>query len=119
MSDEAVARALGTRGGAPPPSSAADYLASVLGSASVSGLEPPPQTAARAEGESRQSAAVALQESGWDAVQAGGTGKLQQSNWERYTLAEGIELHTRRPASREEQRRVERILAAATRILNE
>ena len=77
--------------------------------------------AARAEGESRPSAAVAVRESDWDAVQAGasGTGRLQQSNWERYTLGEGIELHARRPASREEQRRVERILAAAARILNE
>ncbi len=42
-----------------------------------------------------------------------------KSSWERYKLAEEIELHVRNPASREQKRRIERIITAAERILKE
>jgi len=42
-----------------------------------------------------------------------------KSSWERYKLAEEIELHVRSPATREQKRRIERIITAAERIMNE
>jgi len=43
----------------------------------------------------------------------------ERSQWERYTLAPDIELHVRRPLSRDQNRRVERLLALARDIFNE
>lgn len=42
-----------------------------------------------------------------------------REQWERLRLHDDIELHVRRPASRELNRRLERLLEAARRILNE
>ena len=42
-----------------------------------------------------------------------------RSQWERYVLAPDVELHLRRPLTREMNRRVERLLAAARDILQE
>jgi DNA-binding transcriptional MerR regulator len=42
-----------------------------------------------------------------------------RSQWERFTLAPDVELHVRRPGSREDQRRIERLLEAAREIFNE
>lgn len=42
-----------------------------------------------------------------------------RSQWERYTLADGMELHIRRPLSRIEQKQFERLMAAAREILDE
>ena len=42
-----------------------------------------------------------------------------RSPWERISLGPDLELHVRRPQSREDNRRVERIIEAALRILNE
>ena len=42
-----------------------------------------------------------------------------RSPWERISLGPDLELHVRRPQSRDDNRRVERIIAAALRILNE
>jgi len=43
----------------------------------------------------------------------------KRSQWERFTLAPDVELHVRTPKSREDNRRIERLLAAARRIFNE
>ena len=43
----------------------------------------------------------------------------ERSQWERYALAPDIELHVRRPLSRDQNRRVERLLARAHNIFNE
>jgi DNA-binding transcriptional MerR regulator len=40
-----------------------------------------------------------------------------RSQWERYTLADGMELHIRRPLSRIEQKQFEKLMAAAREIL--
>lgn len=42
-----------------------------------------------------------------------------RSPWERISLGPDLELHVRRPQSRDDNRRVERIIEAALRILNE
>ena len=42
-----------------------------------------------------------------------------RSQWERYTLADGMELHIRRPLSRVEQKQFERLMAAAREILDD
>ena len=39
-----------------------------------------------------------------------------RSQWERFTLTDGIELHVRRPLPRSAQRQLDRILAAARDI---
>jgi DNA-binding transcriptional MerR regulator len=42
-----------------------------------------------------------------------------RSQWERYTLADGMELHVRRPLSRIEQKQLEKLIAAARTILGD
>lgn len=42
-----------------------------------------------------------------------------RDQWERLTLHEDVELHVRRPTSRDMNRRIERLLEAARRILND
>jgi DNA-binding transcriptional MerR regulator len=43
----------------------------------------------------------------------------QRSQWERFTLAPDVELQVRRPGSREDNRKIERLLDAAREIFNE
>ena len=45
--------------------------------------------------------------------------KLQRSQWERFSLAPDVELHVRRPVSREDNRKLDRLLEAARRIFKE
>jgi hypothetical protein len=42
-----------------------------------------------------------------------------RSQWDRHSLSPDVELHVRRPVSREENRRIERLMEAARRIFNE
>jgi DNA-binding transcriptional MerR regulator len=42
-----------------------------------------------------------------------------RSQWERFTLAEGIELHVQRPLERLQQRRLDRLISAARQIFGE
>jgi hypothetical protein len=42
-----------------------------------------------------------------------------RSQWDRIELADDVELHVRRPLSREQNRLVERLLEAARRIFQE
>jgi hypothetical protein len=46
-------------------------------------------------------------------------GAAERSQWERYLLVPDVELHVRRPLSRDQNRRVERLLALAHTILDE
>jgi DNA-binding transcriptional MerR regulator len=43
----------------------------------------------------------------------------ERSQWERFTLADGIELSVRRPMSRVEQRQFEKLMAAARKIFSD
>lgn len=42
-----------------------------------------------------------------------------RSQWERFTLADGMELHVRRPLARSDQRQLERLMAAARNIFDD
>ena len=42
-----------------------------------------------------------------------------RSQWERFSFAPDVELHVRRPVSREDNRKIERLLEAAREIFNE
>jgi DNA-binding transcriptional MerR regulator len=44
---------------------------------------------------------------------------VARSQWEHFTLAPDVELHVRRPGTREDNRRIERLLEAAREIFNE
>ena len=46
-------------------------------------------------------------------------GSLVRSQWDRFALAPDVELHVRRPVSREENRRIERLLDAARDVFKE
>ena len=98
LADQEVRRLVKTLSSQKPaPSSAVDYVRSVLGesaprysvrqSAPVTGM-PQPSTPARAQ-------------------------------WERLALAPDVELHVRRPLTREINRRVEKLLALARQIFEE
>jgi len=50
---------------------------------------------------------------------APGPSSPERSQWDRITLAPDIELHIRRPLSREQNRQVDRLLDAARRIFEE
>jgi DNA-binding transcriptional MerR regulator len=45
--------------------------------------------------------------------------KLQRSQWERFTLAPDVELHVRRPVSREDNKKIDQLLDAARKIFKE
>ena len=44
---------------------------------------------------------------------------LERSQWERLSLGPNVELHVRRPLSRQEQKRVERLITIARQVLKE
>ena len=81
----------------PSPSSAVDYVRSVLG-------ESPPRYAAR------QAAPATSMPQASTPVRA---------QWERLSIAPDVELHVRRPLTREINRRVEKLLALARQIFEE
>jgi len=88
---------------APAPDSAADYVARVLGTRGVSAeLSTPHSLASMA------------------APEPASTGtEPARSQWERIVLTPEIELHVRRPLSRQQNRRVDRLLETARTILKE
>jgi DNA-binding transcriptional MerR regulator len=84
-----------------PPTSASEYVKRVLaeGIGSVKAMETP-LGVWRPEAPQRKPAPA-------------------RSQWERFTLAPDVELHVRRPGSREDQRKVDRLLEAAREIFRE
>ena len=89
--------------------SALDYVRSVLGEARTRGNSaqtPTPQAMTR-------SPAMMLR----DGVSPPPV--AERSQWERYTLADGMELHVRRPLTRVEQRQLDKLMAAARTILTD
>ena len=136
MTDEDVARALGAMSGneAAQPltearSSAKEYLAALLTPVSIpatsvsvrrhaemdapslGGLKPQPLAiVAAASLPAKPGSSTAPVSEAWP------KGRAQ---WERLILADDIELHVRRPLSREMNRRIDRLLEVARRILHE
>jgi DNA-binding transcriptional MerR regulator len=98
-----VRRILGSK----PPShradSAGDYVRRVLSEGAASYASAPPAMSVRSANLPRDQ----------------NKQTPQRSQWERFTLAPDIELHVRRPVSREDNRKLERLLDAARQIFNE
>jgi DNA-binding transcriptional MerR regulator len=82
-------------------SSAADYINSVLGSSKV------------------ESANFESTKDYKYASRSASITEADKITWDRYELSDDIELHVKRPGSRERNRQIERIIAAAQRILKE
>ena len=103
LGDEDVRRLISTARPSKRPASAVDYVRSVLGGSApsarfnMSRAEP---AASVAEPMTRQSTPV-------------------KSQWERISLAPDVELHVRRPLTRDANRRVEKLLDLARQILQE
>ncbi|MDQ3949432.1 MAG: MerR family transcriptional regulator [Gemmatimonadota bacterium] len=120
LGDDGVREALSTSPEPPARASALDYVRDLLArqsartsSASTTkpGAPPPPPLAA--------SAAMALH----SGLAAEPTQALSQrpsrSTWDRIPLAPDVELHIRRPLSREQNRQVERLIEAARDLFAE
>ena len=82
-----------------PRESVADYVAGVLSG--------PPTSASRLA----MSVPASRSESG--------SAPYERDRWDRYRLTDDVEIHVRRPLSRETNRRVEKLLEAARDILGE
>jgi DNA-binding transcriptional MerR regulator len=105
---------------------AAEYIARVLGSR---GLPPPPtplpRVVARAQGppapgaQAATSAERAAPATGSVIPTSSSTPEPLRSQWDRFVLDPDVELHVRRPLSRDQNRRVERLLDAARGIFQE
>ncbi|MEO8077633.1 MAG: MerR family transcriptional regulator [Acidobacteriota bacterium] len=85
-----------------PAASALDYIRSVLSAADASKADAP-RTARESIGTQQPAPALT---------------PPARSQWERFTLADGIELHVRRPLSRGEQRQLDALMAAARTVFD-
>lgn len=109
LTDAQVQRLLDeTRSTPPAKGRAIDYIRDVL----AGGATPP----GRSEG---PVARFALRESAVDVDVPRASAAPDRSQWERFTLDDGIELHVRRPLSRFGQRKLDRLLTAARQIFND
>lgn len=109
LDDAAVHRALAAMPKKKPPRSAAEYVRSVLAKSSVAEVvireaSPPMGFAAPLRPISPNEPAPAGE---------------SRSTWERTSLSPDIELHVRRPLSREQNRQLERLLEAAREIMSQ
>jgi DNA-binding transcriptional MerR regulator len=104
MAAAEVSALLATQRSQAPASSAADYVQKVL-----AGVRPAP--APRKQAASARAAASAPPSPAQQAV--------TRTTWERVTLDQDVELHVRRPLSRPQDKRVQRLLAAARDIFDQ
>lgn len=102
------------------PSSALDYLDSVLGrssapaaTAQLPASSPPTSSASRAP------PAVAAPVSPSSLAQVQAVAPPSRSTWERHQLIPDVEIHVRRPLSRDVQRRLDRLLDYARQLFEE
>ena len=102
---------------APPVGLAADYVRAVLASADARSAPASPGAGAGPVVAPRPPILASVQ-SGRAAAPSGKPGSVR-SQWERILLAGDVELHLRRPLSRELNRRVERLLDQARQIFDE
>ena len=97
LRDEDVSRVLSKSRPTKRPSSAVDYVRSVLGGSATLNRAAPAALVAEPSRSSSPS----------------------KSQWERISLAPDVELHVRRPLTRDANRRVEKLLDLARQILQE
>ncbi len=88
------------------PDSASDYVRRVLNEGAGSFV-------------ARQSPVLSVPSANLPRDQSSAASSYTRAQWERFTLAPDVELHVRRPVSREDNRRIERLLEAARKIFNE
>lgn len=101
----------------PAASSALDYLDAVLGRRQPgTPLSPAPTPVAAASPSSTSSPRIAEPGAAPDYPESW---PRERSQWERLALHDDVELHIRRPATRDMNRRIERLLEVARRILND
>lgn len=123
LSDEQVEALLAETAQRRPPSgeSALEYIRGVLSGAPAGAAEwqarsSAPLSAGQAtSGRAEPAAPLA----GLALSSEIGAAHPSRSQWERFTLADGIELHVQRPLARLQQRKLDRLLSAAREIFQE
>lgn len=120
LSGVEVEAALAASGGAEEPSTALEYVRSVLAPIQERGLQA--SSSGRAvglvSGDSPALTRRPMSSSGVPDTTAPQP-SLARSQWERLSLGPNLELHVRRPLSRVEQKRVERLVTIARQVLKE
>ncbi len=109
MSAAEISALLATQQAEPAATSAADYVQKVL-----AGMRPAPAPSPRKrKAKAAPSARVASKASAPAVQQA-----VTRTTWERVTLEPDVELHVRRPLSRSQDKRVQRLVKAARDIFD-
>ncbi len=130
LSDDEVveAEASTTPVAEPPSTSALDYVRGVLGAAEDRSTPAPgqlpaswstPRVSRLARAAPSMSMPMPGPEPGPPAPEPPEPPALERSQWERLSLGPNVELHVRRPLSRLEQKRVERLITIARQVLKE
>jgi hypothetical protein len=127
MTDDEIAGLASTeREPAPPSSSALDYVRTVLGSAPTANTGPalPRMAMASPMAFDPSDGGTSFGAPSVGAPSASTTPppeppSLERSQWERLSLGPNVELHIRRPLSRHEQRRIDRLITIARQVLKE
>jgi DNA-binding transcriptional MerR regulator len=108
LDDAAVQQLLATSApaGGTPTTAAVDYVRAVLGGAAAPGPEAPPPNALPTRPPSQEPAQTTRSMS------------LERAYWERIALTSDIEVHVRRPLSRQDNQRLEKLLDFARSLLS-
>jgi DNA-binding transcriptional MerR regulator len=121
LDDDAIRGLADARDAPPPPDTALDYIRSVLSSPRPATSGPAffaLSTSAPAPALARESAPIGVAESVGDYTSPT-TNPVERSQWERVVLAPDVELHVRRPLSRTQNKRVDRLVTIARELLEE
>jgi DNA-binding transcriptional MerR regulator len=122
LDDEHVRGALASLPEAPSGSSALDYVREVLLTQSASPVPPEDVPRPRSMGvlHPRMASLHSVRSSlGVEPTETRQPNRSTRSTWERIPLAPDVELHVRRPLSREQNRQVERLIEAARDLFAE
>lgn len=118
LSSLEVAAALAASDAAEEPSTALEYVRSVLAPPQERGLQSSLRRAVGLVSGGSPAPSPRLMSSGVPDAN-GPQSSLTRSQWERLSLGPNLELHVRRPLSRVEQKRVERLITIARQVLKE
>ncbi len=117
LRDEEIAAAVAAPEPAAPASSALEYVRGVLGTAGVPTAAQPSLSRRVAVPEPPTGALDRTASAGPEPARP--PAQLERSQWDRISLGSNLELNVRRPLSRIEQRRVERLITIARQVLKE
>ncbi len=110
MSATEVSALLANQQQEPPSTSAADYVRKVL-----AGVRPAPDATPSKATKAKKSARPAAST---PAVPLRSQAQVTRTTWERVTLDPDVEIHVRRPLSRQQDKRVKRLLEHAREIFS-